>query len=168
MAKLLDFGLVLPRAGSAAAHLSGEGQVLGTPLYMSPEQVRGGRELDERSDLYSLGAVAYYLLTGRPPFDGEGGIGVMIAHARDPVVPPSRGRPISPRTWNASCCGAWPRTRPSGSGTPRAWSGPWAIRLRRGMGTGPGRAVVAGGEPGYGMSLPRDDTARLHGRNAFS
>ena len=56
---------------------------------MSPEQATGGRELDERSDIYSLGAVAYYLLTGRPPFDGESGIGVMIAHARDPVVPPS-------------------------------------------------------------------------------
>ena len=92
VAKLLDFGLVLSRAGSDAAHLSGEGQVLGTPLYMSPEQVRGGRELDGRSDLYSLGAVAYYLLTGHPPFDGEDGIAVMIAKARDPVVPPSRDR----------------------------------------------------------------------------
>jgi eukaryotic-like serine/threonine-protein kinase len=92
VAKLLDFGLVLSRAGSDAAHQSGEGQVLGTPLYMAPEQVRGGRELDGRSDLYSLGAVAYYLLTGRPPFDGEGGIRVMFAHAREPVVPPSRDR----------------------------------------------------------------------------
>src|SRR5262249_60954173 len=78
------------------AHLSAEGQILGTPLFMSPEQARGGRELDQRSDIYSLGAVAYYLLTGRPPFDGEGGIGVMIAHARDPVPPPSRIRPGIP------------------------------------------------------------------------
>ena len=92
VAKLLDFGLVLPAARSDTAHLSGEGQVLGTPLYMSPEQATGGRELDGRSDIYSLGAVAYFLLTGRPPFEGEGGIAVMIAHARDPVVPPSQVR----------------------------------------------------------------------------
>jgi serine/threonine-protein kinase len=92
VAKLLDFGLVLSRAGPDSAHLSGEGRFLGTPLYMSPEQANGGRELDGRSDIYSLGAVAYYLLTGRPPFEGEGGLAVMIAHARDPVVPPSRIR----------------------------------------------------------------------------
>jgi serine/threonine-protein kinase len=93
MAKLLDFGLVLPRAGPPAPHLTREGQIVGTPLFMAPEQVMsGGRVVDERSDLYALGAVAYYLLTGQPPFDGADGIGVMIAHARDPVVPPSRVR----------------------------------------------------------------------------
>jgi serine/threonine-protein kinase len=96
IAKLLDFGLVRPSATDPTAHLSGEGQILGTPLFMSPEQARGGRSLDERSDIYSLGAVAYYLLTGRPPFEGEGGIAVMIAHARDPVVPPSQLRPGIP------------------------------------------------------------------------
>ena len=90
MAKLLDFGLVRPSASPSAADLSGEGLVLGTPLFMSPEQARGGRELDERSDIYSLGAVAYYLLTGRPPFDEGDGMEAMIAHARDPVIPPSQ------------------------------------------------------------------------------
>jgi len=55
VAKLLDFGLVRPAATARAAHLSGEGQILGTPLFMSPEQATGGRELDERSDIYSLG-----------------------------------------------------------------------------------------------------------------
>jgi serine/threonine-protein kinase len=96
IAKLLDFGLVRPAAMEGATHLSGEGQILGTPLFMSPEQARGGAELDLRSDIYSLGAVAYYLLTGRTPFEGESGIAVMIAHARDPVVPPSRVRPGIP------------------------------------------------------------------------
>jgi serine/threonine-protein kinase len=66
VAKLLDFGLVLPSAKARVPHLSDEGQILGTPLFMSPEQATGGREFDERSDIYSLGAVAYYLLTGRP------------------------------------------------------------------------------------------------------
>jgi eukaryotic-like serine/threonine-protein kinase len=96
VAKLLDFGLVRPAATARVTHLSEEGQILGTPLFMSPEQATGARELDERSDIYSLGAVAYSLLTGRPPFEGEGGIAVLIAHARDSVVPPSRVRPGIP------------------------------------------------------------------------
>jgi len=93
--KLLDFGLVRLRAPEKPPHLSEEGQILGTPLFMSPEQVTGRPGVDGRSDLYSLGAVAYYLLTGRPPFEGSG-IGVLIAHARDPVVRPSSVRPGIP------------------------------------------------------------------------
>ena len=96
VAKLLDFGLVRPAATARAAHLSAEGEVLGTPLYMAPEQATGGGAVDERSDIYSLGAVAYYLLTGRPPFEGTDGFAVLIAHARDPVVPPSRVNPGIP------------------------------------------------------------------------
>jgi serine/threonine-protein kinase len=97
VAKLLDFGLVRPVATDRGAAVSAEGQVLGTPLFMSPEQAMNSRELDERSDIYSLGAVAYYLLAGRPPFEGETGIAVLIAHARDPVVPPSKTRPGLPK-----------------------------------------------------------------------
>ncbi len=96
VAKLLDFGLVRAATTARQAHLSREGEILGTPLFMSPEQATGARELDERSDIYSLGAVIYYLLTGRPPFEAEGGISVLIAHARDPVTPPSQVRPGIP------------------------------------------------------------------------
>jgi eukaryotic-like serine/threonine-protein kinase len=92
VAKLLDFGLARCAAPSASAGSSDEGKILGTPLYMSPEQATGSRSLDARSDIYSLGAVAYYLLTGRPPFDEETAIEAIIAHARDPVVPLSKVR----------------------------------------------------------------------------
>jgi serine/threonine-protein kinase len=92
VAKLLDFGLVRLADTARAPQLSDEGQILGTPTYMAPEQATGGREVDERSDIYALGGVAYYLLTGRPPFEGDGGIALLIAHARDPVLPPSSVR----------------------------------------------------------------------------
>jgi len=97
VAKLLDFGLVLPMDRLGAPQLSGESQILGTPMFMSPEQALGERELDGRSDIYSLGAVAYHLLTGRPPFDDVDGIQLMIAIARDSVVPPSQVHSSIPR-----------------------------------------------------------------------
>jgi serine/threonine-protein kinase len=89
VAKLLDFGLVRPVTTPASPSSSDEGKILGTPLYMSPEQATGSPTLDARSDIYSLGAVAYFLLTGRPPFDRATAIEAIIAHARDPVVPPA-------------------------------------------------------------------------------
>jgi serine/threonine-protein kinase len=93
VAKLLDFGLVKPQdEDDRDAGMSREGFVRGTPQYMAPEQVTGGRQVDGRCDLYALGGVAYFLLTGRPPFDGPSAVAVMIAQARDPVEPPSRCR----------------------------------------------------------------------------
>jgi serine/threonine-protein kinase len=90
--KVLDFGLVKPVTEAPAARLTQEGSISGTPLFMSPEQARGLGNLDARSDIYSVGAVAYALLTGRPPFDGTNPLDVMMAHARDEVVPPSKHR----------------------------------------------------------------------------
>jgi len=92
VAKLLDFGLVKPRSETFATRLTQEGAISGTPLFMSPEQARDGNDVDARSDIYSLGAVAYTLLTGHPPFDGSNPLEVMIAHARDEVAPPSQLR----------------------------------------------------------------------------
>jgi serine/threonine-protein kinase len=90
VAKLLDFGLVKPVTETPAARLTQEGVISGTPLFMSPEQARGLADLDARSDIYSLGAVAYALLTGRPPFQGANPMEVIIAHVRDEVVRPSQ------------------------------------------------------------------------------
>ena len=94
VAKLLDFGLVKDAARGGEADR--EGTLSGTPLYMAPEQATGDPKLDHRCDLYALGAVAFFLLTGRPPFEAPGAVQVMKAHAREPVVPPSRYRPDLP------------------------------------------------------------------------
>src|SRR5690606_26519952 len=96
VAKLLDFGLVKPVAEISSARLTQEGTIFGTPLYMSPEQARGSNDVDARSDIYSLGAVAYTLLTGRPPFERTNPLEVIIAHARDEVAPPSKLQPDVP------------------------------------------------------------------------
>jgi serine/threonine-protein kinase len=88
--KVLDFGLVKQVHENHSTRLSHDGGISGTPLYMSPEQARGLGELDARSDIYSLGAVGYALLTGRPPFDGKTPLDVMMAHVRDEVVPASQ------------------------------------------------------------------------------
>jgi serine/threonine protein kinase len=94
--KVLDFGLVKPVAEIHSARLTQEGAISGTPLYMSPEQASGAGDVDARSDIYSLGAVAYTLLTGRPPFERKTPLEVLIAHARDEVTRPSRLRPDVP------------------------------------------------------------------------
>jgi eukaryotic-like serine/threonine-protein kinase len=94
--KLLDFGLVKPVAEIPSSRLTQEGAISGTPLFMSPEQARGLGDVDARSDIYSLGAVAYTLLTGRSPFERPRPLDVMIAHARDEAVPPSRLQPDVP------------------------------------------------------------------------
>jgi hypothetical protein len=99
VAKLLDFGLVQacdPARGEGPTRLTQAGAIPGTPAYMSPEQAAGRNDLDARSDLYSLGAVAYFLLTGRPPFVRDGAVRTLAAHLTDPVRPPSDLRPGLP------------------------------------------------------------------------
>ncbi len=90
VAKVLDFGLVKVTRDPGAAALTGDMTVSGTPMYMAPEQAVADRSLDARADIYALGAMMYFALTGQPPFTGESAFAVMMAHARDPVVPPSQ------------------------------------------------------------------------------
>lgn len=96
VAKLLDFGLVKPVIEEQAVQLTADGSIAGSPLFMSPEQAVGETKPDARSDIYSLGAVGYYLLTGRPPFDGDKPLKVLFAHVHEPVVAPTRLRPEIP------------------------------------------------------------------------
>jgi serine/threonine protein kinase len=95
-AKLIDFGLVKPVADDE--HLTQTGMTIGTPLYMSPEQIRGER-IDCRSDIYGLGATLFHLLTGTTPFGGTSPGAIMSAHLTQPVPDPSQHVPgLSPKT----------------------------------------------------------------------
>jgi serine/threonine-protein kinase len=78
--KVADFGLAR-RTREDALHLTQIGQTMGTPLYMSPEQVEG-KPLDPRSDIYSLGVTCYHMLTGSPPFRGETALNVAVQHLK--------------------------------------------------------------------------------------
>jgi serine/threonine-protein kinase len=90
--KIIDFGLA---KATAVEGMTATGMLMGTPYYMSPEQVRG-RRVDAASDLYSLGALAYHLVAGRPPFAGENAIAVGFAHLSEMPTPPRRIRPDVP------------------------------------------------------------------------
>jgi serine/threonine-protein kinase len=97
VAKLLDFGLVQDvRLGKDAARLTMQGTVLGSPPYMSPEQAAGRADVGRASDIYSLGAVGYYLLLGQPPFPRETAMQILMAHAYEVAVPPRDLRPEIP------------------------------------------------------------------------
>jgi serine/threonine-protein kinase len=97
VAKLLDFGLVQgPVFGKEADRLTVQGTILGSPPYMSPEQAAGKESLDARSDIYGLGGVAYFLLTGQPPFARDTAMAMLLAHAYEPVVPPRDVNPAVP------------------------------------------------------------------------
>ncbi|GIW95149.1 MAG: serine/threonine protein kinase [Pirellulaceae bacterium] len=83
--KVADFGLARVTQEGQAIELTQVGVTLGTPLYMSPEQVEG-RPVDPRSDIYSLGVTCYHMLAGRPPFEGDSPLSVAVQHLQsDPV-----------------------------------------------------------------------------------
>jgi len=86
---LTDFGIALSAAPTS--RITSSGFSVGTSHFMSPEQARGG-DVDARSDIYSLGALCYYGLTGKPPFDGPDGFAVAYAHVFEPIprLPPEK------------------------------------------------------------------------------
>jgi eukaryotic-like serine/threonine-protein kinase len=87
MIKVLDFGIAHAPAAVGAGRLTTEETVLGTPAFMSPEQMRSARQADARSDIWSLGAVLYQLIEGETPFDAESYADLCLTVAMDPPMP---------------------------------------------------------------------------------
>jgi serine/threonine-protein kinase len=103
-AVVLDFGIAKAVSASTssgagtttAPRLTLQGTSLGTPTYIAPEQAAGDPSLDLRADIYSVGCVAYEMLTGHPPFRGKTPQAVMIAHAKEVPEPVGKRRPDAP------------------------------------------------------------------------
>jgi len=87
--KLVDFGLSDDRTMREQSASQGDAEIVGTPLYLSPESITAPETLDGRSDLYAVGAVGYFLLTGKPPFQGRDFVSVCAAQIHGQPVPPS-------------------------------------------------------------------------------
>ncbi len=121
MPKVIDFGI----AKAIEGRLGDRGtvtfieQLIGTPAYMSPEQAEtGGLDVDTRSDIYSLGALLYELLTGRPPFDSDRLLELGVEQMRRELLEKDRPAPRSSFfRWRAR---SWRRLPESASASPRA------------------------------------------------
>jgi serine/threonine-protein kinase len=87
IAKLADLGMARTEADDAELRRKERGLTIGTPYYISPEQVRAREDIDTRSDLYSLGATLYHMVTGRPPFEGTSEQ-IFNKHLRETLTPP--------------------------------------------------------------------------------
>jgi eukaryotic-like serine/threonine-protein kinase len=94
--KVLDFGISKVRSAEAErVRVTRTGQLVGTPLYMSPEQARGEADVDLRADVYAVGVLLYEMLTGAPPFEGRNYFQLLWKHGNEPPEPPSRRAPAA-------------------------------------------------------------------------
>lgn len=115
--KVLDFGLVKDVAAPAALKITAESSIAGTPLYMAPEAILDPDSVGSAADVYAIGCLAYFLLTGRPPFVGGSLVEVCIAHVHTVPEPPSIHAPSTvPHALDAlvlDCLAKDPQRRPS-------------------------------------------------------
>jgi serine/threonine protein kinase len=118
--KVLDFGLAKDVAGTEQANVTSPNALMGTPLYLSPEAVSKPDSIDARSDVYAVGAVAYFLITGSPVFDGATVMEICMKHTKEQPVPPSErlGNALHPEmeALVLRCLSKSPQDRPSDAG----------------------------------------------------
>lgn len=144
-----DFGLA--KDAGVQSMLSVTGEVMGTPAFMSPEQAEGRvRELDRRSDVYSLGAILYRMLTGRPPFEGPTLAATIYKVVHEYTVEPARINPRAPADLSAVCMKALEKDPKDRYGTAEEF----ALDLER----------FLGGEPVSAKPLPAWQRLRRQAR----
>jgi serine/threonine protein kinase len=156
--KLLDFGIA--KGGEVLSNATSTGAVMGTPYYMSPEQMVGAKNVDFRSDLWSLGVVAYQALTGTRPFDGDTYGALAIAIHSAPLVPPTKINPNLPPSldaWFAKACARDPNER-FGSAKELAESFAAAVsgKAPSAEGTGPWGQLTTASTGGFPAMPPPD------------
>ncbi len=95
LVKVLDFGISRTHGVPEGGRITRVGSIIGTPEYMAPEQAMG-TAVDHRCDVYAFGVLAYEMLTGRLPFQGDSPLATLLKHQGEPPVPPSRLRPDLP------------------------------------------------------------------------
>ena len=159
-ARVTDFGLARARGGLT---LTQTGEVLGTPAYMSPEQITDSRGVDERSDVYALGALCYAMLTGQPPFRRGSVFATLDAVLREAPPAPSSLNPGVPPALEALCLRALakdPSGRPASAAAfaqalEVAPPGQRGACLARGLAVLGGAALLAWA--GWWSSRPREE-----------
>ena len=119
--KVLDFGLVKETVADTPGNmkLTAADALTGTPAFMAPELALGDPDVDHRVDIYALGCVAYWLLTGQLPFYATNTVQMLFKQANEPAPKPSLKAkvPVS-RRWTSWCWTAWRRRRTTGRATP--------------------------------------------------
>ena len=119
--KVLDFGMVSRHGGESTAAITVAGMVLGTPAFLAPEIVSGKGPIDARADIYSLGCVAFWLLTGRPLFEAEDAMTLLLHHSNTaPPTPSSVSEEPIPAAVDAlvlECVSKDPAQRPADAET---------------------------------------------------
>ncbi|MDF2694919.1 MAG: serine/threonine kinase, partial [Labilithrix sp.] len=178
--KVVDFGLAKVVLQENAA-LSNANMVAGTPAYMAPEMITAPEEIDGRADLYALGVVGYYLLTGRPIFDGHNMIELCSHHVHSAPVPPSTYAPVPDdlESLVLDCLAKRPEARPKDAAELLAqlekcaaanpWSAEeatlfWATHRAEGVSVQIGESPTVADSRGAGGVRHRDAGAALRSR----
>ena len=99
--KVTDFGIArILEPDTSLGTIATTGMRMGTPLYMAPEQIEGGK-VDGRTDVYALGALLYHMVVGRPPFEGDDALAIAVKHLKETPIAPSKANHDVPEDWDA-------------------------------------------------------------------